>query len=335
MSADLGWLGLSGVMLLDPWFLLTIPCALLALLWRSTRPRASLPTAAAVLFAAAGRTLRQRLAWLPQAGKVAAAVCLGVALARPVQRDVLPLREQGIDIVLVVDTSSSMLATDMERTQTVRRMDAARQRAEEFAAARTHDRVGLVAFARYAELRCPLTLDERALGSFLAALDTVPQGSEIDLTAIGTAVAKGVQVLGKGAAKSKVVVLLTDGEETVWTRDPEAAIAPMDAAKLAKDAGVRVHTIGLGNGVPDAYGYRPPSFRDLRAIAQETGGQFFQPRSDADLAEVYARIDELEKVELEDPRYRTVDRFEWPLGCGLALLLLALLAEVLVFRRTP
>jgi Ca-activated chloride channel family protein len=208
-------------------------------------------------------------------------------------------------------------------------MDAARQRAEEFAKARTHDRVGLVAFARYAELRCPLTLDEAALGSFLAVLDTVPQGSEIDATAIGVALAKSVQLLQKSTAKSKVVVLLSDGMNNVED------ILPAEGAKLAKDAGVRVHTIGLGKGLPTPQGYARLDFRDLKTIADTTGGHFFQPRSDADLAEVYARIDELEKVELEDPRYRTVDRFEWPLGCGLGLLLLALLAEVLVYRRTP
>jgi Ca-activated chloride channel family protein len=167
------------------------------------------------------------------------------------------------------------------------------------------------------------------LGAFVASLDTVQPGSELDGTAIGTAVAKSVQVLQKSQAKSKVVVLLTDGDNTV------ADILPEDGAKLAKDAGVRVHTIGLGNGTPLGYGYAPSDFKDLRAIAAATGGQFFQPRSDAGLAEVYARIDELEKVELEDPRYRTVDRFEWPLGLGLALLLLALVAEVAVFQRVP
>ncbi len=322
-------LGLDGMALLDPWFLAAIPVALLAAWWRARTPRAALPTASVQLFAGLQPTWRQRCAWLPAAGKLLAACCLAVALARPVERDVLPLREQGIDIVLLVDVSSSMENADMDDAGELRRMDAARQRAEAFAAARTHDRVGLVAFARFAELRCPLTMDEQALGAFLRVLDTVPRGSELDLTGIGTALVKAVQVLQQSDAKSKVVVLLTDGEET------SHEIAPQDGAKLAQDAGVRVHTIGLGNGVRTAFGYQPLDFGELRAIAKTTGGRFFQPRSDEDLAAVYERIDELEKVELEDPRYRTVDRFEWPLGAGLAVLLLALLAEVLVFRRTP
>jgi Ca-activated chloride channel family protein len=157
----------------------------------------------------------------------------------------------------------------------------------------------------------------------------VPDGSELDGTAIGTAVAKGVQVLQKSKAKSRLLVLLTDGENTVDD------IQPADGAKLAKDAGIRVHTIGLGNGTPTPFGFQPLDFTELRQVAEATGGTFFQPRSDADLADVYARIDELEKVELEDPRYRTVDRFEWPLGLGLSLLLLALLADALLYRRVP
>jgi Ca-activated chloride channel family protein len=315
-------------MLLDPWFLLAAPVAVLAAILRWRRPRAALPTAAVSLFAGLRPSWRQRCSGVALAGMVLAATCLAVALARPVRRDVVPVREKGIDILIVVDTSSSMTIDDMG-SEGVRRMDAARTRAEEFAAARKNDHVGMVAFARYAELRCPLTLDEKALSAFLRVLDTVPYNSEIDATAIGTALAKAVQVLKTSKAKSRVVVLLTDGQNNVLD------ILPADGAKLAKDAGIRVHTIGLGNGQLTPSGFWPLDFSDLRSIAETTGGQFFQPKSDADLAEVYARIDELEKTELEDPRYRTVDRFEWPLALGLLLMLLALLADVLVFRRVP
>jgi Ca-activated chloride channel family protein len=325
----IGAVELWGITLLDPWFLLGIPAALLAVAYRAARPRAAVATAAASLFDQVPRTWRQRLSWLPTSGKLLAACCLVLALARPVERSVAPLREQGIDILLAVDTSSSMMIPDMDASEKVRRMDAARQRAEQFAAARVHDRIGLVAFARYAELRCPPTLDEAALAAFLRSLDVVEQGSELDGTAIGTALAKCVQVLQKSTARSRVVVLLTDGENTVED------ILPQDGAKLAKDAGVRVHTIGLGNGSPTPFGFQRLDFGDLRKIAEATGGQFFQPQSDADLADVYARIDELEKSELQDPRYRSIDRFEWPLGAGLGLLLLALLLEVACFRRVP
>jgi Ca-activated chloride channel family protein len=321
------WGGLS---LLDPWFLLVAPLATAAVVFRALRPRAALPTAAVALFDGVPRTWRQRFAALPVAGKLLAALALAVALARPVQREVLPLRDQGIDIVLAVDTSSSMLIPDMRDDERYRRMDAARERALAFAKARRSDRVALVTFARYAELRCPPTLDETALTAFLATVDTVPRESELDGTAIGTALAKSVQVLQKSEAKSRVVVLLTDGETTVDD------ITPTEGIKLAKDAGVRVHTIGLGKGMPTPFGrMQPLEFTDLKAIARDTGGEFFQPRSDDELAAVYTRIDELEKTTIEDPRYRAVDRFEWPLGIGLVLLLVSVLAEVLLFRRVP
>lgn len=317
------------VTLLDPWFLLAVPLALLAVLWRWRRPRAALATASVQLFAGLAPTLRQRLVWLPQAGRLLAAICLGVAMARPVQREVVPMREEGVDIVLLVDTSSSMQIDDMDTGGSMRRIDAARTRAEQFAAKRVNDRVGLITFARYAELRCPPTLDEGALAAFLRTVETVPTNSEYDGTAIGTALAKVAQVLGKSQAKSKVAVLLTDGENTVDD------ILPADGAKLCKDAGIRVHTIGLGHGQPGPFGFVRLDFTDLQQIAETTGGTFFQPKTDEDLAAVYARIDTLEKTELEDPRYRTIDRFEWPLGTGLALLLVALLFEVLLVRRVP
>ncbi|MCA8950628.1 MAG: VWA domain-containing protein, partial [Planctomycetes bacterium] len=242
---------------------------------------------------------------------------------------VVPMREQGIDILLVVDTSASMLVEDMSESEPIRRMDAARRRAEEFAATRVNDRVGLIAFHRFAELLCPLTLDEQALAAFLRSLDTVDRDSQLNATAIGVALAKAVEVMKDSDAASKVVILLTDGLNNVGD------ITPEDGAKLAKDAGIRVHTIGLGRGDLTPFGFRPLEFDDLRMIAQTTGGEFFQPKTDEDLGAVYAAIDSLEKTDLEDPRYRTVDRFEWPLGAGLLTLLLALLAEVLLFRRVP
>lgn len=316
--------------LLDPWFLLAAPLLLLAGLWHWRRPAAALPTAATGLFAGIAPTLRQRLAWLPLAAKLLAGLLLCLALARPVVREVMPIREQGIDIMLVVDLSSSMQIDDMSKERSLRRMDAARRRAEEFAKARRQDRVGCVVFAHYAELRCPPTLDENSLAAFLRSLDTVQPDSGLDGTAIGAGLAKACSVLQHSDAKAKVVVLLSDGENNVND------ITPADAAKLAKDYGIRVHTIGLGMGDPMPFGgFRKLEFTALRTIAEQTGGTFFQPRSDQDLAAVYTHIDELEKTELADPRYRFVDQFHRPLALGLLGLLLALLLETLWLRRAP
>lgn len=320
----------GGYTLLDPWFLLFLPPCLLACLWRQWRRRAALPAASLLLLERLPQTLRSRLLPLPLWLKGLAAGLLCVALARPVEREVVPLRSEGVDILLVVDASSSMLTRDMDRAGALRRIDAARQRAGEFAAARAHDRLGLLTFARYAELRSPLTLDHRALQAFVAAIDTVPPDSELDMTAIGTALAKTSQVLGRGEGKSKVAVLISDGENNLGD------ILPEEGARLCAEAGIRVYTIGLGNGVALPFGgMQPLEFRDLQQIAETTGGRFFTARTDQDLGEVYGVIDQLEKQPLQDPRYRTVDQFELPLLAGLLLAALALLLECSWLRGVP
>lgn len=328
----IGALEVGDLALLDPAFLLGIPLLLLVGAWRHLREGAALPAAQTALFADLPRTLRARLVHLPHWLAVLAGCVLSVALARPVERVLVPRPQQGIDIVVVVDVSSSMQIADMDQERKKRRMDAAIERALGFVRARTDDRVAYVTFSRYAELRCPPTLDEEALAAFVAATDTVPEGSELDGTAIGVGLAKAVQVLRGSEAKSRVVVFLSDGQTSRGLAD---TISTEDAAKLAADADVRVHTIGLGHGEPTFTGFLPLDFAELKRIADRTGGRFFAARTDEDLAKVYALIDELEKSELEDPRYRNVDRFEWPLAAGLATLLLALLLDVFWLRRAP
>jgi Ca-activated chloride channel family protein len=178
-------------------------------------------------------------------------------------------------------------------------------------------------------LTCPPTLDQDALQAFLRGLETVRPRTPEDGTAIGVALADASKVLATSQAKSKVVVLLSDGEQTVQD------ISYEDGAKLCKDAGIRVHSIGLGTGERTLLGIQEPSFTALVAAAEITDGKFFRARSDADLGEVYAEIDKLEKVELEDPRYRTTDHFVWPLSVGAVLVLLALLLELTWLRRLP
>lgn len=325
----------DGWSLLDPLFLGVVPLVWLALLWRWRRARAALPTASADFFAGLPRSLRTRAVKLPAILRALAITAFAVALARPVSREVLPFREQGVDILLVVDQSSSMNEQDMEQTGRVRRIEAARDKALEFARGRHHDRVGLLTFALFPELECPLTLDMSALAAFLRGVETVtPQGPE-DRTAIGVALAQAVHLLEKSTAKSKVVVMLSDGQNNI----PD--IMPAEAAKLAKDAGIRVHTIGLGREIRmvDFFGNRlggsELEFPDLETIAETTGGRFFRAKSEEALAEVYAEIDRMEKVQLEDPRYRTSDGFAWPLAVGIAVLALALLCEVLWIRSAP
>jgi Ca-activated chloride channel family protein len=321
-------------LLLDPWFLALAPAAWLVLAWRWRRPRAALPTASVTMLGGLPQSLRARAVWLPSALVALGATALAVAMARPVRRELLPLREQGVDILLLLDVSSSMGINDMVEDGSVRRVEAARQQALDFARGRRNDRVGLMIYARYAELRCPLTLDERALAAFLQPVDIVQPGSEEDATAIGVALAQAVRFLEESKAPSKVVVLLTDGENNV------DEITPQEAGKLAADAGIRVHTIGLGHGalVADLFGGRrllPVDFGAIEEVARLTGGRFFRALDAESLRQVYAEIDRMEKVELEDPRYRTADGFGWLLAPGAAALALALLLELLWIRGVP
>jgi len=189
-------------------------------------------------------------------------------------------------------------------------------------------------YALFPELRCPLTLDIDALSAFLRGVDTVQRGSQEDRTAIGVALAQAVRFLEKPDTPSKIVVLLTDGQNNVGD------VMPADAAKLAADAGVRVHTIGLGAGqvLMSPFGGRqllPTDFSELERIAKDTGGRFFAAEDAAGLGAVYQEIDRMEKVEIEDPRYRTTDGFAWPMAAALVVLLLALGLQCTWIRGAP
>lgn len=319
----------AGLALLDPWFLLAIPIVLLVLVVRIRRARAALPAASLAHLAALPATLRARAVLLPAFLHALGALALVVALARPVARELLPLREIGVDLMLVVDLSSSMRAPDMDVQKGTTRIEAARDKALEFAAARKNDRLALVTFARYPDLRCPPTLDREALASFLRTLRTVEPNSAEDGTAIGLGLAQATKLFETSKAKSKVVVLLSDGEDNV----PEIAYA--DAAKLAKDRGVRVHTIGVGRGERTPFGLQKLEFKALETIASTTGGRFFRAESAQDLAKTYAEIDAMEKVDIEDPRYRTSELFLPFLGAAAALFVLALLLQGLWLGGAP
>ncbi len=314
---------------MDPWLLLLLPLFWLLYAWRLLRPRAALPAASVLPFAELPRSLRSRLVHLPLTMLALALSLLTLAAARPVTRDVMPLREEGVDIMLVLDLSSSMLETDMDNKETTR-IQAAKEKAQAFAQDRKHDRVGLLVFALYPELRCPLTLDQDALLAFLRSVEAKKPRSPENRTGIGRALAKAVGCLDESKAESKVIVLLSDGENNVQD------ILPKDAASLAKDAGVKVHTIGVGNGdYHPILGVQPLEFQSLRSIAKTTDGLFFAARSGDELAKVYAQINQMEKVELEDPRYRTVDWFVYPFALGVGLLALALLLEFVWIRALP
>jgi len=247
-----------------------------------------------------------------------------VALARPQTTEVSTetLSKEGIDIVIAMDVSTSMLAEDFKPN----RLQAAKQVAQDFISGRPSDRFGLVVYAGESFTQCPLTTDHKVVKNLLKE---VKDGLIEDGTAIGMGLATSVSRLKESKAKSKVVILLTDGENN------SGFIDPMTAVEIAEEAGVKVYTIGMGS-----YGTAPYPTKDLWGrdtyvdvevkideellinIAEATGGMYFRADSKDKLALIYEQIDSLEKTELEELKYYNhEEKFE----------LFALLALVLIF----
>jgi len=316
-----------GLSLRDPLWLLLLAFVPIVLMLRLRRP--AVPFAAGSLLAgslanggvALPKSWRQRLAWLPEACAIAA-LALGIfAMARPIERVPLPPERAGIDVLLCIDTSSSMAATDLGDART--RLDVVGEVAAAFVQQRDNDRTGFVTFARYADLRCPPTLDHAATAELLRAVKLVGKDSPEDATGIGNAVAQAAAVLRRSKAESKVIVLLTDGEENVATAATPQEVAPVHAAQLCARLGVRVHTIvvGQGNQKPDGR-FVALDTKAVREVAELTGGTFFTARDVSALQRVYHEIDALEKVEFAEPRVLAVELFAWPIAVAILLLVL-------------
>ena len=260
-----------------------------------------------------------------------------VAFARP-QTGVTAenVTTEGVDIVLALDLSSSMLAEDLDPN----RIEAAKAVAADFVADRRNDRIGLVVFAGDAFTQVPLTLDHGIVTAVLGELET---GVIEDGTAIGMGLATAVKRLQGSSAESKVVVLLTDG------RNNRGEIDPVTAAQMAAALGVRIYAVGAGaEGVARVpvddplFGRRYAQMRvdvdepTLRETADLTGGRYFRATDRASLQEIYAEIDALETTEMEVEQFtRYGELFHIPLAAGLALLVLEMTLARTVLRKIP
>ncbi len=269
--------------------------------------------------------------------RLLALAALVVAFARPragvTSENVLT---EGIDIVLVLDISSSMLAEDLEPN----RIEAAKQVAADFVAGRRNDRIGLVVFAGQAFTQVPLTLDYGVVRDLMDELDV---GMVEDGTAVGMGLATAVKRLNASVAASKVVVLLTDG------RSNRGEIDPLTAAQMAQALGVRVYTIGAGSRgtarVPvddPLLGRRYATVRvdvdeeTLAEVASTTGGRYFRATDTESLASIYQEIDELETTEIEVRNFtRYTELFHVPLAAGLLLLLIEAGLASTLLRKLP
>ena len=297
-------------------------------LWRLARepqPSYLLPRlSAAGRDAPVGRILRA-LPWLG-ALRAAAAVLIIVAIARPQATTVQAVRPaEGIDIVLAIDTSSSMTQYQLAGDET--RIDAARRVARDFVAQREDDRVGLIIFQRRSLVLSPLTLDIEAIDTLIET--SVRSGIIPDGTALGLAMAEAVDLLRDSQAASRVVVALTDGENNV------PGITTQQAAAVARALGVRIYTIGL----PAAQRTSPAvSLNELPLIyaADETGGRYFRASDADELAAAYAEIAQLERARVgEEMLLRSREIAPALLIAALSLILLEVGARVGPWRRTP
>jgi len=311
--------------LADPvWLLLFLPLALL-IVRRKSGISLRLPQSNSAMGDLSFRAkIRNKLSWL----RWFALALLILAMARPQRKwEEEKIKADALDIVLSMDISPSMLSRDFDPD----RLSVAKRVASDFAAKRPHDRIGLVAFSAEAFTQCPLTTDRRVVQTFINELAV---GRLEDGTAIGMGLATAVNRLKDSPSLSKIVVLLTDGENNA------GYIAPLKAAEIAQTLGIRVYTVGIGTeGVvmspaqrnPDgSYSFAPRFMKFdtqlLEEIAAATGGKFYRAFSERDLEAIYAEIDRLEKTKIEISTVRrTTDYFHWLIGATVVLLLIEIL----------
>ena len=268
-------------------------------------------------------------------GSLAVALLI-IALARPQNfSSGENIYTEGIDIAMVLDISGSMLAEDLKPN----RIEAAKDVIDNFIKGRTSDRIGLVIFARDSFTQCPLTVDYSVLRNLLSQ---VKSGMIEDGTAIGNAIANGVNRLKDSKAKSKVIILLTDGVNN------SGEVDPVFAAQIAKTFGIRIYTIGVGTKGEAPYPVQTPfgtryqmipveiDESVLQQISKITDGEYFRATDNKTLEDIYDKIDKLEKSKVEITSYRNAKElfYGW-LGAGLFLLVLEVGLSKSVFRKLP
>lgn len=321
-----------------PWLLLCLPLPwLVRRFWHAAPPAGSsalfAPFALGLPARGGARKAAARTGWRIWLAALAW-LCLLLAAARPQWLgDPVELPRSGRNLMLAIDVSGSMATADMTLDgQAATRLDVVKQVAGAFIERRKGDRVGLILFGTRPYLQSPLTFDHVTVRHFLDEAVIGLAGRE---TAIGDAIGLAVKRLRAAPGGEEVLVLLTDGQNTA------GAIPPLEAAKLAAQAGLRIYTIGIGADemrVPGLFGSQvvnPSADLDegtLKAIARATGGQYFRARSSKDLVDVYALLDKLEPVAGTSRVVRPVSAlYPWPLG--LALLLSGGLALAVLLPR--
>lgn len=285
------------------YFLILIPLLIVWYWFRHRQQHASLQISTIQPFAALGHSVKEVALHCLFALKLIAIALLIIALARPqstlTKRDV---NIEGIDIIMSMDISGSMLAEDFKPN----RLEAAKKVAQEFIKGRDEDRMGLVIFSGESFTQCPLTSDHQVLTNLFAEIKS---GMIEDGTAIGDGLATAVNRLKESKAKSKVIILLTDGVSNMGSLDP------ISAAEIAKNFNIRIYTIGVGSMGMAPYPVQTPFGKQyqsievnidediLQQVADMTHGRYFRATDNKKLAEIYTAIDKLEKSKIDVTRY--------------------------------
>ena len=315
------------------WLLLLVPLVILWYVLRHKKQEASMQFSDTYGFAKLPKTWKSYLRHLLFALKMAALALLIVALARPQSSSTNSTSNiEGIDIVMAMDVSGSMLARDLKPD----RLTAAKNVASDFVKGRPGDRMGLVVFSGETFTQVPLTTDH---GVMLNMLAEMKNGLIDDGTAIGDGLATAISRLKDSEAISKVVILLTDGLNNAGSVDPYTA------AEMARLFGVRVYTIGVGSYGTAPYPVQTPFGTQIQQmkveideklltnVANTTGGKYFRATSNQKLDEVYQEIDKLERSKIEVTEFRRLHEEFYPLvAWALALLLLEFILRKTIFR---
>ena len=281
-------------------------------------------------------SFKQKYSFLPFLLKIIAFVLAIIALARPQSSmSGQNIKTEGIDIMMALDISASMLAEDLKPN----RIDAAKKVAEEFIDSRPNDRIGLVVFSGESFTQCPLTTDHAVLKNLFTGIES---GMLADGTAIGEGLATAVNRIRNSKAKSKVIILLTDGVNNV------GSIAPETAGEIAKTYGIRVYTIGVGTIGMAPYPFKTPfgiQYQNievqideavLKQIASETDGKYFRATNSSKLKEIYNEIDKLEKTKIDVTEFHnyTEEFYPWAIAAAL-ILLLDIILRYTLFKKLP
>ena len=328
------------------WALLLAPL----MFWLASRTTGAIRYSSTALAGVVTPSWRVRLRWIPAALLSIAVALLALALAGPRTGDATTrVQREGIAIMLVVDRSGSMDARDfVEGDYSINRLDAVKRVLRTFVLGgddtpgRSDDLIGVIAFGTYADSVSPLTLDHANLTSIVEQLQVAVTQNEA-ATAIGEGLGLAVERLREHPAKSKVVVLLTDGVNNAGD------LQPQQAAELARERGIKVYTVGAGTtGIAPV----PRMGSDgrmrlsamqveideetLKDISKRTGGEYFHARNADALQSAYAQIDTLERSEITETRYLQYrEHYVWLLALACALMLLAELASQTILRRLP